>query len=219
MRKRARTVVTILALTAAGLMRCEPMQAQKIVDQMVARVENYIILQSDVQELKQYQIFSDGKAEPDEQILSRLIDQWIVRNEATLSLFPQPSKEDVERSVDRLKKSFSSEVEYEDRKKQSGLTDDDITRLVRSQLFLSNYLDSRFRPTIQVDDKAIEQFYKTRVVPRAEARKQTPPTLESARDFIQEALVQRAINQEADKWLKESRSRIHVQTFGDDTAK
>jgi hypothetical protein len=51
------------------------------------------------------------------------------------------------------------------------------------------------------------------VVPRAEQRKQTPPTLDSARDFIQEALVQRAINQEADKWLKESRSRLHVQLF------
>jgi hypothetical protein len=25
--------------------------------------------------------------------------------------------------------------------------------------------------------------------------------------------VQRAINQEADKWLKESRSRLHVQLF------
>jgi hypothetical protein len=219
MRMRARMMGMLLALTATRLLTCEPAAAQKIVDQMVARVENYIILQSDVLELKQYQIFTDGKPETDEQILSRLIDQWIVRNEATLSLFPQPSKEDVERSVERLKRSFSSPEEYEDRKKQSGLSDEDITRLVRSQLFLSNYLDSRFRPTIQIDDKAIEQFYKTRVVPRAEARKQTPPTLDAARDFIQEALVQRAINQEADKWLKESRNRIHVQTFEDEAAK
>jgi hypothetical protein len=209
----------LLALTVTRLVTCGPATAQKVVDQMVARVENYIILESDVLELKQYQIFTDGKSETDEQILDRLIDQWIVRNEATLSLFPQPSKEDVERSVERLKRSFSSPVEYEDRKKQSGLSDDDITRLVRSQLFLSNYLDSRVRPTIQIDQKAIEQFYKTRVVPRAEARKQTPPTLDGARDFIQEALVQRAINQEADKWLKESRNRIHVQTFGDEAAK
>src|SRR5579862_2041748 len=99
MRTRVRMMAMLVVLTAARMTTCEIAAAQKVVDQMVARVENYIVLQSDVQELKEYQIFTDGKAETDEQILSRLIDQWIVRNEATLSLFPQPSKEDVERSV------------------------------------------------------------------------------------------------------------------------
>ena len=41
-------------------------------------------------------------------------------------------------------------------------------------------------------------------MPRAEARSQTPPALEAARDFIQEALVQRAINEQADRWLKKA---------------
>jgi hypothetical protein len=186
---------------------------QEVVDRMVARVENDIILLSDVRELGKYQIFADGKSESDQQILERLIDQWIVRNEANLALFPQPKPQDVERSLARLKRSFSSPEEFEERKKLSGLSDDDIMRLLKSQLYLSNYLDTRFRPSIQIDDQAIEEFYKTRVIPRAESRGQTPPPLENAREFIQEALVQRAVNQEADKWLKESRSRLHVQTF------
>jgi hypothetical protein len=74
-------------------------------------------------------------------------------------------------------------------------------------------LDTRFRPSIQVEEKDVEEFYRARVVPRAEARGQTPPTLEAARDFIQEALVQRAINEQADRWLKESRSRIRVENL------
>jgi hypothetical protein len=185
--------------------------AQELIDRIVARVENDIILLSDIRELARYQLFAEGKSEPDDQLLNRLVDQWIVRNEAKLALFPQPKPEDVERSLARLKRTFSSPEEFEERKKQSGLSDDDMVRLLKSQLYLSNYLDTRFRPSIQIDDNAIEEFYKTRVVPRAEQRKQTPPTLDSARDFIQEALVQRAINQEADKWLKESRSRLHVQ--------
>jgi len=48
-------------------------------------------------------------------------------------------------------------------------------------------------------------------VPRAESRGQSPPTLDAARGFIQEALVQRAINVQADRWLKESRARLHVE--------
>jgi hypothetical protein len=85
--------------------------------------------------------------------------------------------------------------------------------MLRSQLFLSNYLDARFRPSIQIADKDIEDFYKTRVVPRAESRGQTAPTLDAARDFIQEALVQRAINEQSDKWLKESRPRLRVENL------
>ncbi len=194
-------------------------RAQDVIDRIVARVETDIILLSDVRQLNRYQVFLDGKAQSDEDILNRLIDQWIVRSEASVARFPQPSDEDVDRSIQRLKRSFSSPEEFQLRQKNSGLTEDDIHGFVRAQLYLSNYLDSRFRPAIQIDEKAIEEFYKNRVVPRSESRKQTPPTLENARDFIQEALVQRAINEQADRWLKESRTRVRVEIMLDEKPK
>lgn len=192
---------------------------QEVVDRIVAQVDDDIILLSDVRALARYQFFVDGKAESDSEILDRLIDQWIVRNEAKAALFPQPSDEDVKRSLERLKRSFSSPEEFEERKKQSGFSDDDIERMLRVQLYLSNYLDSRFRASIQIDEKDIEQFYKTRIVPRAESRRQTPPTLEAARGFIQEALVQRAINEQSDRWLKEARARVHVENLLNESPK
>ena len=91
--------------------------------------------------------------------------------------------------------------------------------MVASQLYLSNYLDSRFRPAVQIDPKEIEDFYQTAIVPRAKARGQEPPTLDAARDTIQEALIQNGINQQAEQWLKESRLRLHVETFLDEVAK
>jgi len=190
-----------------------------VVDRIVARVETEIILQSDVRQLSRYQAFLDGKPQSDSDILNRLIDQWIVRSEAGVARFPQPSDEDVTRSIERLKRSFSSLEEFQTRQKLSGVTDDEIRRFVRAQLYLSNYLDSRFRPSIQIDEKAIDEFYRSRVVPRAESRNQTPPTLENARDFIQEALVQQAINEQADRWLKESRTRVRVETMLDEKSK
>jgi len=190
-----------------------------VIDRIVARVENDVILMSDVRQLAEYQVFVDGKAESDQQILDRLIDQWIVRTEAAAARFPQPSDQDVERSLARLKRSFSDSDSFDERKKQSGLTDEEILRQLKSQLYLSNYLDSRFRASIQIDDNAIAAFYKDRVVPRAESRGQTPPTLEAAHDFIQEALVQRAINEQSDKWLKESRSRVRVENLLNENTK
>jgi parvulin-like peptidyl-prolyl isomerase len=193
--------------------------AQEVVDRLAARVEGDIILLSDVRALARYQLFLDGKSESDARLLDRLIDQWIVRNEAAVARFPQPSDEEIDRSLARLKSSFSSAEEFEARKKQSGVTDEEIHRMLKSQLYLSNYLDSRFRPTIQVADKDVEEFYKARVVPRAESRGQAPPTLDAAREFIQEALVQRAINDQAERWMKESRSRLHIQSLLDVSGK
>jgi len=203
----ATTRIMVLALLIGAVLT----PAQEVIDRIVARVDTDIILLSDVRALARYQLFLDGRSESDEEILDRLIDQWIVRNEAKAALFPQPSDEDVNRSLQRLKRSFSSPEAFEERKRQSGLTDDDVFRMLRSQLYLSNYLDSRFRATVQIDQKEIEEFYKTRVVPRAEARGQNPPTLDTARDFIQEALVQRAINAQSDRWLKESRGRVRIE--------
>jgi parvulin-like peptidyl-prolyl isomerase len=209
-----------IAIAAAGFFALAAFAcAQEVVDRIVARVDNDIILLSDVRELARYQDFVDEKTESDSQILDRLVDQWIVRNEAKAALFPQPSNDEVQRSLDRLKRLFSSPEEYEERKKQAGLTDEDIMRMQRSQLYLSNYLDSRFRASIRVDEKDIEDFYKTRVIPRAEARGQAPPTLDAARGYIQEVLVQRAINEQSNRWLKESRARVRVEILLDENAK
>jgi hypothetical protein len=215
MRKWITLAVLFIGLFPAPGCTC----AQELIDRIVARVETDIILLSDVRQLSRYQTFLDGKPQSNADILNRLIDQWIVRSEASVARFPQPSDEDVNRSIERLKRSFSSPEEFQARQKQAGITDDEIRRFVGAQLYLSNYLDTRFRPAIQIDEKAIEEFYKARVVPRAESRKQTPPTLENARDFIQEALVQRAINEQADRWLKESRTRVRVEIMLDETPK
>jgi hypothetical protein len=194
-------------------------QGQEVVDRIVARVENDVILLSDVRELKEYQELVNGKSESESAILDRLIDQWIVRSEAALSRFPEPKDAEMDREVSRVVESFASLEEYEARKKQSGLNDAEVRKIVTAQLYLTNYLDSRFRPSVQIDEKAIVDFYQNAVVPRAKTRGQEPPTLDASRDIIQEALVQSDINEQADRWLKESRARLHVQKYLEEGAK
>ena len=211
------TRAILLAAAIAGASACLP--AQEVLDRIVARVENDVILLSDVRALSRYQQFLDGKSESDAQILERLIDQWVVRTEADVSHSLRPSEADIDRSLSRVRNSFASEREYEERKKKAGLSEQDVRAMVASQLYLSNYLDSRFRPAVQIDPKEVEDFYQTAIVPRAKARGQEPPTLEAAGDSIQEALIQNGINQQAEQWLKESRVRLHVEKFLDEVAK
>jgi len=194
-------------------------RGQEVVDRIVARVENDVLLQSDLEELARYQKFVDDKSESETVLLNRLIDQWIVRTEAEAARFPQPSEVDVQRGIDRLIRSFGSKEEMAEREKKNGLSDAEVKKMVTAQTFLSNYLDSRFRPSVQVDSKAVQEFYEKNVVPRAKGRGQTPPTLEAAQDFIQELLVQRAINEQADRWLQESRAHLHVKMFPSEASK
>jgi hypothetical protein len=198
-------VLVMLGLTCA--------RSQELLDQIAARAETDIILLSEVRTLSRYQMLVDGKAESDSAILDRLIDQWIVRNEADTARFPHPADVEIAHGVEHLQASFASPEEYQARKKQSRLTDKEIARMVASQLYLSNYLDSRFRPAVQVSAKQVEDFYQEAVVPRAKTHNQPPPTLDASREYIQQALTQRGINEQADIWLKESRGRLHVEKF------
>jgi hypothetical protein len=214
--KRASIVGPVLSLL---LLATACLRGQEVIDRIVARVENDVVLLSDIRALGRYQQLVEGKAESDAQLLDRLIDQWIVRSEADAAQFPRPSDTDLAAGVGRVQKSFTSSAEYETRKKQIGLTDADIKAMVAAQLYLSNYLDSRFRPSAKVDPKDIEEFYEKAVVPQAHATGQAPPGLDAARDYIREALIQRSINDQADRWLSESRSRLRVEKLLEASAK
>src|SRR5260370_41216159 len=113
------------------------MARQETVDRIAARIENDIILLSDIRALSRYQQFVDGKSESDAQILDRLIDQGVVRTEASVARLPRPSDAEIERSLERVRTSFPSTEEYEARKNQSGLRAAEIREMVVSQLYLN----------------------------------------------------------------------------------
>lgn len=208
---RAASITCALTIFFSMLSFTRTSAAQELIDRIAARVENDIILLSDVRHLGRYQMLVDGKSENEPQLLDRLIDQWVVQNEADASRFPRPTEVEIDQGVAALKKSFPSLQEYEERRKQSGLTEAQVRDKIATQIHLTNYLDSRFRPSVQVDAKAIEDFYNSAVLPRAKARGQEPPSLEASREVIQEALIEQSIDAQAEQWLKESRSRIHVE--------
>ncbi len=214
--RRVAVIAWLFALFFSSLTFVPATFAQELIDRIAARVENDIILLSDVRHLGRYQMLVDGKSENEAQLLDRLIDQWVVQNEADASRFPRPTDAEIDQGVAALKKSFPSLEEYEERRKQSGLSEAQVRDKIATQIHLTNYLDSRFRPSVQVDAKAIEDFYNSAVVPRAKARGQEPPSLEASRDVIQEALIEQSIDAQAEQWLKESRSRIHVERLLDE---
>jgi hypothetical protein len=182
----------------------------KVIDGIAARIEDDIITESEVQELTTFQKLVDGKSKTRTEVIQELEEQWILRGEANTAKFAQPSKADVDRAYDEFVKQFPSAEEFQKRVSEAGLSEASIRRILQQQLYLSRFIDYRFRPAAQVDDRQIEIYYNTEFAPQLKARGQAVPALEDVEDTIREVLVQRDINDRANKWLDETRTRLNI---------
>ncbi len=208
---RRRIIIALFSLLAALAAR-PAVRAQQVIDRIVARIEDDIILLSEVRELGRYQQLVDGHSTSDDKLLAQLIDQWVVDREATAAHFVPPVEGDIRDELDQLEKQFKSAEAYHARLRELGLTEATVRRFLERQLYLSRYLDYKFRPTAQVDAAAVEKYYREELLPQLAAREQQAPPLESVQDQIRELLTQREISARAARWLDESRSRLKIET-------
>ncbi len=199
-------VVSVLLL-AAGV------RAQQVVDRIVARVEGDILTESEMREAEQFQRLVNGahKAPSWEELLRQLLEQWIVAVEAGSSRFAHPTEAAVDGEVARLRRQIGTPEEFERRVREIGLNAAAVRRQVERQMFLSQYLDYKFRPAALVEPKQIEEYYRAELLPRLAARGEKAPALESVQEQIREVLTQREITSRAERWLEESRARLKVE--------
>lgn len=179
-------------------------------DGIAARIEDDIITESEIRELGAFQQLVDGKSKTRAELINELADQWIVHGEAAAAKFPEPSATDLDRAYAELVKQFRSPDELQKRCVEADLTDEAVHRLLKQQLFLSHFIDYRFRPAAQVNDEQIQAYYRDEFAPQLKARGQAVPPVEDVEDTIREVLIQRAITDRATKWLDDTRQRLRI---------
>ncbi len=185
------------------------------VDRIAARIEDDIIMESHVRELAGFQELVDGHAKSRDELIRELAGEWIVRGEADAAKYPQPTKEDIENAYARLVSQFESPEEFKKRVAAAGLSEAAVRRILGQQLYLSRFLDYRFRPSAQVDQKQIEAYYNEEFAPQLKARGQAVPPLDAVADTIREVLVQRAITDRANQWIDETRAGLKIDVIAD----
>ncbi len=180
------------------------------VDGVAVRIEDDIITESEVRELAAFQLLVDGKAKPRAELIRELSDQWMIRSEANATKYAQPPAADVDRAYAEFVKQFPSAEEFQKRRVSAGLTEAAVRRMVAQQLYLSRFIDYRFRPEAQVSDEQVETYYRDEFSPQLKARNEPLPPLDDVDDTIREVLIQRAISDRAAKWLTDSRDRLKI---------
>ncbi len=187
----------------------------KTVDGVAARIEDDILTESEVSELGAFQQLVDGSSKPRTERIRELADQWIVRGEIETAKFPPPSSADVDRAYSLLVAQFPSAEIFTKRCAASGLSEAAVRRMLQQQLYLSRFLDFRFRPAAQIDAKQIEAYYRDEFAPQLKAKSQAVPPLDDVEDTIREVLIQRAISDRATQWLDDTRSRLKIDVVSD----
>ncbi len=183
------------------------------VDGVAARIEDDVITESEVQELGAFQQLVDGSPKPRIERIRELADQWIVRGEIATAKYPPPTSEDVDRAYAQLAAQFPSPEDFKKRCAAAGLSDAAVRRMLAEQLYLSRFLDYRFRPAAQIDSQQVEDYYRDEFTPQVKAKNQAVPPLEDVEDTIREVLIQRAISDRSVQWLDDTRSRLRIDVM------
>jgi hypothetical protein len=210
----ARTIVRALLLAKFAVISIAGssiLRAQQVVDRIIARIEDDVLLQSDLRELGEFQQLQGTKVEPESARLEELIDQWVIEHEGQAAQFPQPSDADVNTSLDQLKKNLGGEEVFRKRLKETGLSAASVKRILARILFYSRYLDYKFRTAAQIDTAAEDKYFNTEFAEQLKARGEKLPLIESVRPAIHELLVQEDISKRAAEWLTESRSQLKIE--------
>lgn len=217
MRPKAKVILWMVAAVAIatvipGMAQANPgQQTSRVVDRIVVRVGNDVILLSQERELAAFQRLMQGHAESDRQLLSELIEQWVVRSGANASHFPEPASSEVDRETARIAGQFPSANVYAAKLRELGLSAADVRRLVTREIRLARYLDYKFRPSVQVGADQIRAYYQKQLLPELAKQHQQAPSETAVEAQIRELLTQKEINDRTAKWMNEEKARLKIE--------
>lgn len=199
------------------------LHASELVDRIVATVNTQVILQSDWDDEVRFEAFMSGRnpgdvtVEEKKAALNRLIDQDVVGEQMRMTDLKAASAAEIEKQIDNIKSERlreHPEQAWETTLSRYQLTNKIVEQHVAAELEQFQFIDLRFRPSIQVSAGDVEKYYREQIVPKLPAS--DPLSLNDAAAKIKEILIQEKINQLLNSWLETIRSQAKIQVLSAD---
>jgi hypothetical protein len=91
-----------------------------------------------------------------------------------------------------------------------GLSEKDVVAHVQEQIDLMRLVDAHLRPTVQIDSKSVEAYYREKFIPQLKESiaPEAPPAEVAAK--IRELLTEEKVNELMVSWLQSLRSESKV---------
>lgn len=197
--------------------------ASQVIDRIVATVNGHIILQSDWNEALGYEAVLNGRAldqfsdDDRRAVLDRLIDQELLGEQMKSNSFQHASEAEAAARVADARKQYPSATTGEgwqavlDRFR---LKEKDLVTHVQQEIDLMRLVDAHLRPTVQIDSKSIEDYYRDTFVPQLKASGSPQVPLPDVSGKIRELLTQEKVSELMVSWLQQLRLEGKVSLPG-----
>jgi len=194
-------------------------QAGQIVDRVVTSVNGHVVLQSDWEQEVAFEAFSSAR-DPDSftlternAALDRLIDQELLREQLRPSQ-PVPAEQVAARvaEVRKLYADCATDEAWHAKLQRYGLTQSSLEKRLGDQIQLMNLVEDRLRPSIQIDQQAVETYYNDQLLPDLKRAGSRATPLPEVYGQIKDLLAERKMNELLSGWLASLRSGSHILT-------
>jgi hypothetical protein len=187
----------------------------EVVDRIAVTIGQYVISEQDLIQDIRISAFLDGKlpdlsGEEKRKAANRLVDQYLVLQDAALTRAPLPGPADVAPLLAPIKARYGSEEEFQAALRSAGITEAGLTEHLLQGLRMLRYTDFRFRPEVELTDQDLRAYYD-KMVEEAERKPGQPvPSFEASRDQIEKLLTEQQVMQSLDRWLGMTRSETQI---------
>jgi len=193
--------------------------AGQVIDRVVANVNGHVVLQSDWEQEVAFEAISNGR-EPDSYVteerhaaLDRLIDQELLREQVRPS---QPVAADrLAASVAEVRKlhpDCATEEAWRAKLQHYGLSQSALEKHLGDQIQIMKLVEDRLRPSIQIDQRAVESYYQDQLVPEMKRAGSRTTPLTEVFGRIKNLLAEKKMNELLSGWLANLRSESHIMT-------
>lgn len=191
----------------------------QVVDRVISNVNGHVVLQSDWEQEVAFEAFSNAR-EPDsftsderKAALDRLIDQELLREQVRPAQ-PAPA-EQVSARVAELRKLYpdcATDEGWHTTLERYGLTQSSLEKRLGEEIQLMKLVEDRLRPSIQIDQRAVESYYQEQLLPDMEKPGSRATPLPEIYGRIKDLLAEKKMNELLSGWLASLRSGSHILT-------
>ena len=219
------TKVTIVVLATVLLLSVRPQTAVagEVIDRIVATVNGHIILQSDWNDALRYEALLSARSvsqftDDDRRgVLDRLIDQELLAEQMKSALFRHASADEATAQIAEARKLYPEATNAEGWHAvlaRFGMTEKALIAHVQQEIDLMRLVDAHLRPTIQIDSKSIEAYYRDKFVPQLKESGANDVPLAEVSGKIRELLTEEKVSELMVTWLQSLRSESKVSMPG-----
>jgi len=216
-----KTAVAALVLTLTlAVFGAQPALAGEVIDRIVATVNGRVILQSDWDEALSYEALLNGRSlsqftdDDRRAVLDRLIDQELLGQQTKSADIQEVSRDEAAKRVADARKQYpeaATDAGWRAVLARDHLTENDLLDHVQRQLDLMRLVDARLRPSIQIDSKTIEAYYRDKFVPQLRQSGAGEIPLADVSAKIRELLTEQKVSELLVSWLQTLRSESDVR--------